>query len=188
MGLDMYLSRKKFIGANYEHRNVKGHIDIKIGEKQMPISFNKVSCIEERVGYWRKANAIHNWFVNNVQDGCDDCKPYYVSIGDLESLLELCKEIKEKAILKDGKIQNGSMFEDGKWQPIMENGKYIENAEEIAEMLPTTSGCFFGSIDYDEYYMSDIENTIKIIEEIVEEEKILNENGFYSDFEYQSSW
>ena len=29
--------------------------------------------IMEMVGYWRKQNAIHNWFVENVQDGIDDC-------------------------------------------------------------------------------------------------------------------
>ena len=27
----------------------------------------------EEVGYWRKANAIHGWFVRNVQNGKDDC-------------------------------------------------------------------------------------------------------------------
>ena len=31
------------------------------------------SRIIEQVGYWRKANQIHNWFVENVQDGEDDC-------------------------------------------------------------------------------------------------------------------
>lgn len=188
MGLDMYLTRRKYIGANYKHRGVTGKVEIKIGDKEIPIEFDKVSYIEESVGYWRKANAIHNWFVNNVQNGVDDCKEYYVSIKDLEDLLKLCKEVKEKAILKYGKIQNGSKYEDGKWVPIMEDGRYIENVEEIAELLPTTSGCFFGSTDYDEYYMRDIDETIKMLEEILEEENKLNKDGFYSEFGYQSSW
>lgn len=188
MGLDMHLSRRKFVGAQYEHRKVKGNIDITIGDKNLPVDFNKVSYIEEEVGYWRKANAIHKWFVENCQEGNDDCKPYYVSIDDLEELLNLCEEVKEKAILQEGKVKTGEKLENGEWIPIMEKGKYIENANEIAKILPTTSGCFFGSTDYDEYYMYDIDNTIKILRDILKEEQELNEKGIYSEFEYQSSW
>ena len=28
--------------------------------------------------YWRKANAIHGWFVKNAQQGIDDCRTYSV--------------------------------------------------------------------------------------------------------------
>ena len=84
MGLDMYLSRKKYVGANYEHRKVKGEIHINIGEKHLPVDFNKVTYIEEEVGYWRKANQIHKWFVDNVQDGEDNCELHYVSLESLK--------------------------------------------------------------------------------------------------------
>lgn len=167
MGLDMYLVRKKYIGAEYEHRNVKGTIYITIGDKQIPIDFNRVRYIEESVGYWRKANAIHKWFVDNVQDGVDNCQSYYVSTEKLEKLLELCKKVKKTVKVKDG---------------------IIENVEEIEELLPTTDGFFFGSTDYDEWYMQDIDYTIKMLGQILREEKKLNEQGFYSDFEYSSSW
>jgi hypothetical protein len=46
-----------------------------------------------RVMYWRKANAIHRWFVNNVQDGVDNCAEYYVSEEDLISLRDICVEV-----------------------------------------------------------------------------------------------
>ncbi len=36
------------------------------------------------VGYWRKANQIHNWFVKNVQGGVDDCGYYGVTKEKLE--------------------------------------------------------------------------------------------------------
>jgi hypothetical protein len=52
----------------------------------------------------------------------------------------------------------------------------------IEELLPTTKGFFFGSTEYDEYYMSDIKSTIKGLEEILSEDV---SNG---DFYYQSSW
>lgn len=95
MGLDMYLSKKIFIGANFEHLNVKGSIHITKNGREVPINFNRVSSITEEVMYWRKANQIHNWFVDNVQDGNDDCKEYTVSREDLEELLSVCKEVKE---------------------------------------------------------------------------------------------
>lgn len=49
--------------------------------------------ISEQVGYWRKANQIHNWFVENVQDGNDDCGSYEVSKEDLEALLATCADV-----------------------------------------------------------------------------------------------
>ena len=43
------------------------------------------------VAYWRKANAIHGWFVDNIQDGVDDQNEYYVSKEKLEELLPVCE-------------------------------------------------------------------------------------------------
>ena len=51
--------------------------------------------IEEEVAYWRKANAIHNWFVENVQAGVDDCGCYKVSKNQLEELLSKCRLVNE---------------------------------------------------------------------------------------------
>ena len=157
MGLDMFLNRKKYIGANYEHRKVDAFISITIGGKKIPIDIEKLSYIEEAVGYWRKANQIHNWFVENVQDGEDDCKSYSVSIEDLKELLDLCKEIE----LEPSKAE---------------------------ELLPTCKGFFFGSTDYDESYMEDIKYTIELLEKLIKEEEEYNKDGFYSEFEYFSSW
>ena len=46
-----------------------------------------------QVGYWRKANAIHHWFVQNVQNGVDDCQSYAVSREQLEALRGLCESV-----------------------------------------------------------------------------------------------
>lgn len=152
MGLDMYLNRRIYIGANYEHNNVKGTISLTSGKDNTPIKIDlsKVTEIVEQVGYWRKANQIHKWFVDNVQDGEDDCKEYYVSKEDLEKLLADCKAV-------------------------------ISNKELATEKLPTQSGFFFGSTDYDEYYMQEIEETIDIIEPLINEDAS-------GDIYYKSSW
>lgn len=188
MGLDMYLHRKKYVGANFEHRNVTGEIRIKVGNQDLPIDFKKVSYIEEEVGYWRKANAIHNWFVNNVQDGKDDCKDYYVELSQLKELLDKCKEVKSIAEMKKGKVSIGmKMTEDGLVDEF-EDGEYISNAEEVEKILPTKDGFFFGSTAYDEYYMQDIDYTIEVLSKLIEDEEKLNKNGIWTEFYYHSSW
>lgn len=188
MGLDMYLIRKKYIGGNYEHNKVKGNIEIEARGKKIPIDVNKLTYIEEDVGYWRKANQIHKWFVDNVQDGNDDCNYYDVDIKQLQDLLDICKEIKRKVKLKEGYIKNGQTLKDGEFQDVYEDGKFIENPEVCEELLPTGSGFFFGSTDYDEYYMEDIQHTIEVLEKVIKEEKEMNENGIYTYIQYHGSW
>ena len=51
----------------------------------------------EEVGYWRKANQIHKWFVDNVQDGVDDCGEYKVTKEQLiETVTKEYNEVKIK--------------------------------------------------------------------------------------------
>ena len=121
MGLDMYLSKKIFVGGNYKHRNDKGIIDITVGEENKPIKINldKLTYVEESVGYWRKANAIHNWFVNNVQEGNDDCGNYYVSSKNLQELYALCQEVKKVIRTAEGKIVNGQTLKYGQKETLL---------------------------------------------------------------------
>ena len=49
-------------------------------------------CYDE-VLYWRKSNAIHRWFVRNVQNGVDDCGRYPVTRKQLNTLLKTCKMV-----------------------------------------------------------------------------------------------
>lgn len=46
---------------------------------------------EQEAIYWRKENHIHNWFVNNIQNGEDDCGKYQVTREQLRELIDLCK-------------------------------------------------------------------------------------------------
>ena len=91
----MYLSKRVYVGANYEHRNVKVNLKITAEGKPIKINPKRIVNIEEQVGYWRKANHIHAWFVQNVQNGEDDCKEYYVEEETLVELLEICRKIKK---------------------------------------------------------------------------------------------
>ena len=87
MGLDMYLTKRTYVGNKYKEPAEQTKIAVD-GVKQ-----ERVTAILEDVGYWRKANAIHSWFVENVQDGVDNCGLYYVSEQDMKTLLALVEGV-----------------------------------------------------------------------------------------------
>lgn len=91
MGLDMKLNARISL---YKHNDVQDEIIQFIKGKQtyIPVSMEPRYIIFE-VMRWRKAYGIHQWFVDNVQDGEDYCPgPYPVDKRQLMDLLELCKE------------------------------------------------------------------------------------------------
>ena len=142
------------------------------------------SIIDE-VGYWRKANQIHNWFVNHVQHGVDDCEYHNeVTKEILEKLLDICQRVLNSCEMVDGQIKNGyTMNQDGQRIPIMEEGKYIKDSSVAEKLLPNCSGFFFGGTDYDEYYIADIKSTIDIITRVLETTDFEKEMIYYV-----SSW
>lgn len=140
--------------------------------------------ITEEVGYWRKQNAIHNWFVNNIQDGIDDCKYHReVTKEDLEELLDICETVLTNSELIEGQVVVGYEYKNGVDVPVFEDGKYIEDITIADELLPTTSGFFFGSVDYDEWYIEGIKNTVDIITRVLETTDFDKEMIYYV-----SSW
>ena len=140
--------------------------------------------LKEQIGYWRKANHIHNWLVDRVQDGIDDCCYHNeVTKEVLEELLSTCQKVLDNSQLVDGKIQNGKTYQYGQWVPIMEEGQYIEDPSVAMRLLPTTRGCFFGSTEYDQWYYNDIKETIQICKEVLETTDFEKQMVFYI-----SSW
>ena len=157
MGLDMYLYRKE--------KNDK-HVDL---------------------GYWRKANHIHKWFVDNVQNGIDECQESVVSKEQLINLLEICQKVLEESTLVKGEIENGKQLIGGVWVPIMQDGLENKNPSLAEKLLPTQSGFFFGNTNYDEYYINDIKETISILKPVIATLDNLNETNS-SKVYYRSSW
>ena len=48
-----------------------------------------------QIASWRKANAIHGWYVENCQGGKDECQETYVDRAKLVELRDLCKAVVE---------------------------------------------------------------------------------------------
>jgi hypothetical protein len=156
MGLDMYLSRRSYV-KNWDFMEPKDRhkISVKKGGKiRGDIKPERISSIVEEVGYWRKFNALHVWFVNNVQSGNDDCRDYYVNTSDFEKLKEVLTEVKSN------------------------RGEIVHNEPVAHSLLPTTSGFFFGGTEYDDYYYEMIDKTLELVEEILADDS--GASYFYS--------
>ena len=89
MGLDMYLSKRHYV-PRWDHIPAEKQFAVTVtrgGEPFPAIKPERVTYVTEQVGYWRKANEIHRWFMNNVQDGEDNCQPFPVDAEELRKLL-----------------------------------------------------------------------------------------------------
>lgn len=111
MGLDMYLTRKTYV-KNWGTGEAEYKISVTKNGKECHVNPAKISYIEEEAGYWRKANHIHKWFVDNIQEGKDDCGSYYVSRDDLAKLAETCQKVLDNPKLGESLLptQNGFFF------------------------------------------------------------------------------
>lgn len=154
MGLDMYLYRKTYV-QNWQHEPKKHKVIVELdGKERDDIKSERISYVTETMGSWRKFNALHNWFVENVQEGDDNCAEYIVPI-------EMLKEL--RTILTDVKKNRG-------------NDKIAE------ELFPTADGFFFGGTDYDEYYYDNIDYTLEILEEIAKDEEVWRDYTYRSSW------
>jgi hypothetical protein len=158
MGLDMYLRASEYVYRhNFNRQTDEDTINPLFNEIVSRLELEDVIdktgfagiTIDVPMGYWRKSNMIHHWFVNNLADGVDECQPITVRREDLEQLKETCINV-------------------------------IANPEVAEEELPTGSGFFFGSTNYDEYYFGDLNDTLGIINRCLESK--------FDYFEYQASW
>ncbi len=178
MGLDMYLMKDTYVGNRHDKPKDQAKIEVE-GVQQ-----SRVSGVEETIGYWRKANAIHGWFVKHVQEGVDDCGRYRVSEEQLTTLLEIVEDVLKASELVEGRIQNGTLIKNGKATPNMEDGKYIKDPTVAKELLPVVGGFFFGNSDedtaYNQWYYEDLEETVKILKEALSDSR--------GDYYYHSSW
>lgn len=97
MGLDMYLSAKKYMSKYFDESDTAKieQVNKIFGVEGLEDNDYGAEEVKFRVAYWRKANMIHRWFVENCQDGEDNCDETYVSREDLEKLLQLCKDVME---------------------------------------------------------------------------------------------
>ena len=116
--------------------------------------------VELPVVYWRKANAIHGWFITHLTDGNDECQPIRVTKELLAELRDTAKQVL-------------SMRDD------------VMGEEKANLYLPPMPGFFFGSTNIDEYYYKDLEYTIEELDRVLSKVK---DDDWTTSFRYQASW
>jgi hypothetical protein len=126
MGLDMYLNAKRFLW-NSEDELVK-----KLSDNFPELGDIKIKEVSAEAAYWRKANAIHKWFVDNVQDGTDDCGYYDVDKEKLQELIDVIDQVLADKSKADTLLptQGGFFFGDTKYDQY-----YFEDLEYTKTML-----------------------------------------------------
>ena len=142
MGLDMYLYAEKYVSGVEWTQGKDGVPSSKPSAEFSAIletaglspddlrSEYPSARLMFQVAYWRKVNAIHQWFVDNCGDGVDECQPYDVQRADLVVLLMMVNEAIET---RNGEVlapQSGFFFgstEIDEW--------YWKDLEATREML-----------------------------------------------------
>lgn len=106
MGLDMYLSVREYVSRidwreitsiedrreTTQFRDVISAVDMR---ELVEPEGSAGAYVEIPVMYWRKANAIHKWFVNELANGVDECQPIYLGPDKLRELIDLCDQVTE---------------------------------------------------------------------------------------------
>jgi hypothetical protein len=105
MGLDQYLTAKCYYSPMEwrpeEHRTRYSKIVEAVQAEDFVDAELPSVDVAVKVGYWRKSNQIHNWFVKNVQDNEDDCREYHVGRTQLVELRDLCRKVLHDHSLAD---------------------------------------------------------------------------------------
>ena len=182
MGLDMYLNKKHYV-QNWSFQAPEEQHEVivkKGGEVVKHINPSRINYVEEQVMYWRKFNALHAWFVENVQGGVDECQVSYVSRIQLEDLLAVLRKVessleasaKTKQKIRIGYNADGEMFDEI---------DVFEDTSVAEDLFPTQEGFFFGGTEYDDYYLQQVKETITMLEAELEVE----DGG---DYLYHASW
>ena len=184
MGLDMYLTKKTYV-KNWSFTPEDEQFSVSVnrgGEKYEQIDTSRITVIEEEVIYWRKANAIHKYFVDIVQNGEDDCGTHRVNRVWIKDLVERCERVLALGVVQ-GPCHRGTVYQGGAVTKQVEEGSVCADPTEASYILPTTDGFFFGSTDYDEGYLDDLRRTVCILKPLldVKDESV-------SEFYYHSSW
>jgi hypothetical protein len=160
MGLDMYLYKRTYV-QNWEHNPPEQQHQIEV--KKNGVVRNDIK--PNRICYITEQVAY--WRKFNALHGW--------FVNECGGGIDEC--------------QNINVDEDKLVELLETLKKVSDNFTMAKELLPPVQGFFFGGDEIDEYYKEDVNSTIKIIEELLEEHEQSKEHGLYSgDFEYRASW
>ena len=163
MGLDMYFYARK---TTYKSFSKQDEPD-SAGEANYPEDLKTFSdYIYDRnfksvqtetryqIGYFRKFNALHSYIVKTFADGIDNCQDIILYKEDVEQI-----------------------------KKVLDNVLKANTEEKAKDILPTQSGFFFGSTDYDEFYFEDVKDAADLMQNLLD-------NFDFEKYQviYEASW
>jgi hypothetical protein len=122
MGLDQYLSAKKtFSNSQWgkdEERRIHAEIVSAVDASSILEADHPYVVVEITVAYWRKARAIHDWFLSNCVYANNAGYSFHVTRDELWALHDLCVVIPFGLAVHgdeyaDSRIPNPSWFGGG---------------------------------------------------------------------------
>lgn len=126
--------------------------------------------INDHLCYWRKFNALHHYIAKNYGDlENDNCVDIHLEISDIEDILEILKKVQDtmKTTTKTRLDSRGNEYKE----------EVITNPKAVEKIFPTADGFFWGSTDYDDYYIDEVNRTVDVLEQVVREHKKLVDTG-----------
>jgi hypothetical protein len=157
MGLDMYLTKETYIGNN--HRNSDNMVKIEI-----------VFPKEDASLFHLKQNKIRQEKITSiVEEVACWRKANYIHAWFVRNVQEGEDDCRKYHVSNDDLSNLVSLCK-----------QVLENPALASELLPTQPGFFFGSTNYDEYYVRAIRDTVEMLEPYI------NDDTGY--FYYESSW
>jgi hypothetical protein len=136
MGLDMYLTAKRYVWKHLdEEQSLQSELN-KVMEEELCSTDMRVSEVSVNAFYWRKANAIHKWFVDNVQGGEDNCREYWVDAKQLVRLKDICESVlntKDVGLLpsEDGCFFGSTEYDDWYFKELQDT---VDGLEKVLQL------------------------------------------------------
>lgn len=160
MGLDIYFSRVN----------------------KLDYSLNKETAIKDKIaiGYFRKVNCLLPHF--GYEDNCEILEIEKSQIEDLvykaKELLAVYDTISYQLHLQNIEVNYyKEIYKDNQEMCDERCKPFLKKIDEIwkpfesvsQEMLPTTTGCFFGSQEYRDWYVADLKEIVAVFEKVLDE-------------------
>ena len=93
MGLDIYLSKKTFIGARFASSGVNGIINITKRGKQIPIKLQRVAYVIEDIYHGHKTHWLHNWLNHELPEALGNAEEREIDYELVSHLHRVCIEV-----------------------------------------------------------------------------------------------
>ena len=93
MGLDIYLSKKTFIGAMFKSCGITGEIRLFKRGKNIPIKLDRVSYVIEDIYHGSKTHWLHHWLDMELPEILGNAEDQEISEDLMDRLHDACIEV-----------------------------------------------------------------------------------------------